>query len=129
MIIHGKDIIIMAGGTAIAAARSCDIQVQTDLLEVSSPTTGKARTFIPGRYTWQVTTNHLIIGGTGDTTPVRTFIRRAIVNNQVTLVIKDNDYTGDQLTGTAICNTARITAIKGNLAQGSLVWQGSGELT
>lgn len=35
MIIHGKDIIIMAGGTAIAAAKSCDIQVQTDLLEVS----------------------------------------------------------------------------------------------
>ena len=36
----------MAGGTAIAAAKSCDIQVQTDLLEVSSPTTGKAaRTF------------------------------------------------------------------------------------
>lgn len=128
MIIHGKDIIIMAGGTAIAAARSCDIQVQTDLLEVLSSTTGKARTFIPGRYTWQVTTNHLIIGGTGNTTPVRTFIRRAIVNNTVTLVIKDSDL-GDTLTGTAICNNARITATKGNLAQGSLVWQGSGELT
>lgn len=129
MIIHGKDIIIMAGGTAIAAARSCDIQVQTDLLEVSSPTTGKARTYIPGRYTWQVKISNLIIGGTGNTTPVRTFIRHAIVNNTVTLVIKDNDYTNDTLTGTAICTTASITATIGNLAQGSLVWQGSGELT
>ena len=129
MIIHGKDIIIMAGGTAIAAAKSCEIQVQTDMLEVSSPTTGKARTFIPGRYTWTLTTSHLLIGSTGNTTPVRTFIRRAIVNNTVTIVIKDNDYTNDTLTGTAICNTARITATRGNLAQGSLAWQGSGELT
>ena len=129
MIIHGKDIIIMAGGTAIAAAKSCEIDVKTDLLEVSSPDTGKAHAFIPGRYTWTVTTSHLLIGETGDTTPVRTFIRRAIVNNTVTLVIKDNDYTNDTLTGTAICNTARITATKGNLAQGSLAWQGSGELT
>jgi len=39
-------------------------------------------------------------------------------------IIKDNDYTGDTLTGTDNCNTARITATKGNLAQGPLTFQG-----
>jgi hypothetical protein len=128
MIIHGKDIIIMVNGRAIAAARSCEIDVKTDLLEVSSPTTGKAHTFIPGRYTWTLTTSHLLIGDTGNTTPVRTFIRRSIVNNTVSLVINDNDYTNDTLTGTAICHNARITATQGNLAQGSLAFQGNSEL-
>lgn len=128
MVIHGKDIIIMANGTAIAGAKSCEIQVQTDTIETSSPTSGKARTFIPGRYTWEVKTGHLLVSGNGNT-PVKTFIMHAIVNNMVTLVIKDNDYTNDTLTGTAICTTANISAIKGNLAQGSLAWQGSGELT
>lgn len=128
MVIHGKDIIIIVNGTAIAGARSCEINVQTDTIETSSPTSGKARTFIPGRYTWEVKTGHLLVSGNGST-PVKTFIRRAIVNNMVTLVIKNNDYTNDTLTGTAICTTASITATIGNLAQGSLVWQGSGELT
>lgn len=128
MVIHGKDIIITVNGTAIAGAKSCEIQVQKDLIETSSPTSGNARTFIQGRYTWKLTTSHLIVS-TGDTTPVRTFIRRAILNNTVTITIRDNDYTYDTLTGTAICTTAHITAIKGNLAQGSLEWQGNGSLT
>lgn len=127
MVIHGNDIIILAGDTAIAGATSCDIQVQTDAIEVSRPTDGAARHFIPGRYTWQVTTGHLIVGDTGGT-PLRTFIRRAIYRNLLTIVIRDNDYTGDQVTGTVICQTARVTAQRGNLAQGSYMFQGSGPL-
>lgn len=62
-------------------------------------------------------------------TPLRTFIRQAIVSNTVTIIIKDNDYTNDQLTGTAICYMARVTATKGNLTQGAYTFQGSGPLT
>lgn len=127
MVIHGKDIIILSGGTAIASARSCDIQVQTDLIEVGSPSDGTAHHFIPGRYTWQLTTSHLL--AMSGSTPLRTFIRQAIVSNTVTIIIKDNDYTNDQLTGTAICYMARVTATKGNLAQGAYTFQGSGPLT
>lgn len=62
-IIHGKDLIIKIDGTAVAGARSCDIHVQDDAIEVSSPESGKFREYIAGRMGWGVTTNHLVKNG------------------------------------------------------------------
>lgn len=62
-IIHGKDLIIKIDGTAVAGARSCDIHVQDDAIEVSSPESGKYREYIAGRMGWGVTTNHLVKNG------------------------------------------------------------------
>jgi len=61
MIIQGKDLIVTANGSVIAAAKSCSLKVQSDTLEVSSPTQGKYRTFIPERMSWSVNTNHLLL--------------------------------------------------------------------
>lgn len=61
MIIQGKDLIVTANGSVIAAAKSCSLKVQSDTLEVSSPTQGKYRTFIPERMSWSITTNHLLL--------------------------------------------------------------------
>lgn len=61
MIIQGKDLIVTANGSVIAAAKSCSLKVQSDTLEVSNPTQGKYRTFIPERMSWSVNTNHLLL--------------------------------------------------------------------
>lgn len=62
MILHGRNLIIKAGGVAIAAAKSCDISVQCEEIETSSPQTGKWRTAIIGRKSWTVNTNQLVKG-------------------------------------------------------------------
>ena len=60
MILHGRNLIIKVGGVAIAAAKSCDINVQCEETETASPSTGAWRTAIIGRKSWSVTTNQLI---------------------------------------------------------------------
>jgi uncharacterized protein YaiE (UPF0345 family) len=49
MIILGNNIIIYENGVAIAAAKSCEIQVECDTLEVSSPDSSDWRDYIAGR--------------------------------------------------------------------------------
>ena len=61
MVIHGRDLIVTANGMAIAAAKSCELQVSCDDIEISSPTSGQWREFIANRKEWSVTTNHLVV--------------------------------------------------------------------
>lgn len=65
MIIHGRNLIIKADGAAIAASKSCDINVQCDEIQTASPSTGNWRTAILGRKSWSVTTNHLVMSIAG----------------------------------------------------------------
>ena len=60
-VLKGKDLIIMADGVALAAAKSCDIEVNCDVIPVSSPIRGDWEDSIPGRKSWKVTTNHLVM--------------------------------------------------------------------
>ena len=60
MILHGRNLIIKAGGVAIAAAKSCDINVQCEEIETASATSGAWRTAITGRKSWSVSTNQLV---------------------------------------------------------------------
>jgi hypothetical protein len=60
MILQGRNLIIKADGVAIAAAKSCDINVHCEEIETSSPQTGTWRTAIIGRKSWSVTTNQLL---------------------------------------------------------------------
>ena len=64
--IHGRNLIIKLDGKAIAAAKSCDIQIQTDMIEVSSPTAGNYRKYIAGRTDWSVNTSHLVVSPLAD---------------------------------------------------------------
>ncbi len=62
--IKGKDIVIIDsnGGAVVAAAKSCEINVQTDTLETASPTSGVWKKYIPGRKGWSVNISHLVLG-------------------------------------------------------------------
>lgn len=61
----GKDVVLRASRVdgverIIAASKSCDIQITTDMNEVSSVFSGAAKEFLPGRYSWQITCDALI---------------------------------------------------------------------
>ena len=60
MILHGDNVIIKADGVAIAAAKSCTINITVDTDEVANPSNGKWKKFIMGRMGWQVTVGHLV---------------------------------------------------------------------
>lgn len=120
-VIHGKYVQIYAGSSlVISAAKSCTIRKNADTIETASSSSGTARTFVAGRTSWTVELNHLVTyddnkGGIPK------------VGNQYSLVIKVGTTT--VLSGTALCTEATINATKGSLSQGSIKFQGTGELS
>ena len=66
MILQGRNLIVSVDGTAIAAAKSCALNIKADKDEVSSPTTGIWKTFIGKRKSWSVEANGLFIAGAVD---------------------------------------------------------------
>lgn len=119
-VIHGKYVKIYAGGNlVISAAKSCTIRKNADTIETASTTSGTARTFVAGRTNWTIELNHLVTydENTGGIPKV---------GSQYTLSVKVG--TTSVLTGSAICVEATITATKGSISQGSIKFQGTGEL-
>ena len=119
MIIHGRNLIVKIGNVAIAAAKSCDLQVDCEEIEVASPDTGAWRQYVAGRKSWQVNTGHLV-------TAVAT--NAAKVGTIVTLTFQVGSTT-DTLTGSALVRSWKVSGAVGNLAQGSFQFLGSGALS
>lgn len=118
-IILGNDLIIMADGTAIAAAKSCNIETTASTIETSQPHDGEYRTFLVARKSWKVTVSVLV-------TCNNDFLLS--VGDTYTLTFGSRTDTGDRLTGSAICTHCKLTATKFNIAQGSFEFQGTGPL-
>lgn len=123
MIILGNNIIIYENGVAIAAAKSCEIQVECDALEVSSPDSSDWRDYIAGRKGWTVKINSLVSN-------VMEKLKHPGAKVRLTMGVRDanNELTADRLTGYALCRQAIVTGTVGNLAQGSWSFLGKGEL-
>jgi hypothetical protein len=123
MLVHGRNIIIYEGGVAIAAAKSCEIRIQCDAEEISSPSDGEWRDFIVGRKSWSVRISMLV-------TNVREILIHCGSRVRLTAGVRDvdNTLTADRLTGYALCTEAVVTGTEGNLAQGSWNFIGCGPL-
>ena len=118
-VILGNDLIILADGEAIAASKSCNIEVSVGTIETSQPHDGEFRTFLVGRKTWKVTVSVLVTSSTD-------FLLRA--GEVYTLTMGDRDDTSDRVTGEAICTHCKVTATRLNLTQGTFEFQGNGPL-
>ena len=122
-VIHGRNLIIRVGGTAIAGAKSCEINVDGEQIETASPSKGTWRTFIAGRKEWSVSCGFLI---PASGTPLKS--EAAMVNTTVTLTVQSG-LSGDTLTGSAIVKAWKASGTIGNLSQGSFQFRGNGALT
>jgi len=121
--IKGQDLLISLNGTVIAAAKSCDIEVDCDLPEVSSPNSSEYRSFRAGRKSWRVSVNHLI-----PTTGLAVLnVKNVGTSYTLKAYVRDNPSV-DSIEGTAFLKTARRTGTWGNLVQGSWIFQGSGDI-
>ena len=105
MAVLGNNIIVYMNGQAIAGTKSDEIQVESDTIEIASATDQDWVHQIAGRKSWSLNVGWLVkIKGRGA-----------------------SDSSG--VTGAAILKTVKITATRGNLAQGSFAFTGNGPLT
>jgi predicted secreted protein len=126
MILQGKNLIIVVNSSVIAAAKSCTLNVDCEKIKVSSPTDGQWEHVIAGMKSWSISTSHLVKADTASDTPIRDAVAR--VGQTYTIRVQVNGLTHDLLTGSALCHTFQVTAINGNLMQGSFKFTGSGPL-
>lgn len=117
VVLHGAEIKVYMNGSAVALSKSCDIEVSCDVEEVASPTSSDWREFLADRKDWNINVSVLL-------SSVSTLI--TAVGSTVTMTFGTQP---DQMTGTAIVQATKITAIKGSLAQGAWKFKGSGALT
>jgi predicted secreted protein len=123
MAVLGNNIIVFMNGTAIAGTKSDEIQVESETIEVASETDQEWVHRIAGRKSWSLNVGWLVLANQD--------VRKVLLTGSVvTIKIKGrgaSDASG--VTGSAILNTVKITAIRGNLAQGSFAFVGNGPLT
>ena len=60
MIIHGRNIILLAGDVAIATAKSCDLYVSAKSIPIASPNDGQWDDSMPWRKSWKASCSHLV---------------------------------------------------------------------
>ena len=122
MAIQGNNIIVLMNGTAIAGTKSDEIQVDCETIEIASATDQEWVHYITGRKSWSLTVGWLVLANQD----VRKLL---LAGSVVTIKIKgrgESDANG--LSGAAILKTVKITATRGNLAQGSFAFVGNGPL-
>ena len=124
----GNDLIIATGQvggtlTAIASAKSCEIDTNCELKEISSPSSSEYRTYTPGRKNWKVTVNFLVA-----TSSLGVLTMKNVGQSYMLKAYIRNNSVVDAFQGTAILQQAKITGTRGNLLQGSWVFQGSGDI-
>lgn len=120
MAVNGNNILIYLNGSVVAGTRSDEVQTDCGLIEISNPSNGAWQTFLAGRKSWSLNIAWLV-------TQLSDINRLLLVGSTVTVrILGRGESTG--LTGSAIVKTCKMTAIRGNLANGTLVLQGSGSL-
>ena len=119
---NGNDILVYMNGLPVAGARSAEVRVDGELVEVAAATQGDWREFMAGRKEWDVQVSHLVLANAD--------IQKLItVNQKVTLLIKGrNDANTAGLTGQAFIQNAKQTYTKGALVQGAFTFKGTGPL-
>lgn len=116
----GQDLLICdsSGSALIAAARSCEIVTECEMIETASPTSGTARTYIAGRTGWSITVGYLTSAPTTDLAKLD--------GEAVTVQVKIRG--GASVQGSAFFERCVVTGTVGSLAKGSFVLRGTGPL-
>ena len=123
----GKDInvILSQNGTAIASTRikSNKIQSKCETIEKASATQQTWTESLPGRASWSMTTDYLVMahGQMQDLLRVRQFF-------DVTITAAEGQ-SSTVLSGRAILKEVTINATVGSLVKGSFALEGSGPIT
>lgn len=127
MAVLGNNIYISVGvGTSssiIAGTKTNSIKVGAEMIEVSSPLSDKWKEFIAGRNEWSFTVGYLVLQDSQvqDLLNVGTKVNIQVVGRNGTSAVV-------LLQGEAFIKEFDMNLTRGNLAQGSCSFQGTGPL-
>lgn len=123
MTIHGEDCFLSymsdSGWVTFGGEKSCSVEIDTEMIEVCSPTSGNAREYIPGKSGWKMDFNGLLLKDT-DLFYLRK--RRTPINVRFS-------YGGKRLEGYGYISAVRGSSTLHEMAQASMTITGSGELS
>lgn len=128
MAVLGNNIYISVGaGTSssiIAGTKTNSIKFGAEMIEVSSPLSDKWKEFIAGRNEWSFTTGFLVL----QSSQVLDLLN---VGTKVNIQVLERNGTSAVvlLQGEAFIKEFDMNLTRGNLAQGSCSFQGTGPLT
>lgn len=136
MILHGTDLLvyqtISGTTTAIAAAKNCEITINAETIETTSPSSGAWRTYRPGRKDWSVGASGLVPVDNG-VSDLQTLLQESGAEVTLTFKMASDRYGGsgnvDVCSGTAVCKSVKVGAGRGNLSTWSCDFRGTGELS
>lgn len=136
MILHGTDLLIyqtISGTTtAIAAAKNCEITINAETIETTSPSSGAWKNYRVGRKEWSASVSGLVPVTSG-ASDLQGILQKS--GSEVTLTFKmasDRYGGGGEVTvcsGTAICRSVKVGAGRSNLSTYSCDFRGSGALS
>ena len=124
--LNGNNIYISltSSSAPFAATRSNEIQTGCDTIEISSPTTADWKEFLAGRTEWSFTVSWLV----GNANAIKNNLLKTGSTLTIHIFSRTNSSSTEILTGSAICTQCKITATRGNIANGSFAFRGTGAL-
>lgn len=142
MRLKGKHIALFdtSGGTPqpIALAVTCALDVQVEVKESSNALDGgAAKSFVPGRYEWTMSTEHLVELPDTGTSQVRSLLDAELARTLLTVTISRCQVTdgalaevaGLTLTGTAYITSLHLEGSVDGMARYSAQMRGTGVLS
>lgn len=118
---NGNYIVISVNGTPIAACKSGELQNGCEAIEIASATQQTFKEFLAGRAEWSVNANYLV-------TTAANLEDVLLVRSTVTISIADRAGTVT-MQGQAIVTGCKQTYTRGNIANGSFQFKGTGAIT
>lgn len=119
----GNDLLISTDKQTLYASKSCDISVDGETKEYAGMS-ADWKTFMAGKKSWSISTSYLVNGSS-----LKSDLSRVGETFTITVSPRGSTDASEKLTGIAICTQWRVTGTRGNLVQGSFVFQGTGGLT
>lgn len=124
---NGNNIIIgtLSGGvfTPFAAVKAHEMQTKCEAIEKASATQQDWTEVVAGRKSWSLTVNYLVLSDAGSS--IEDLLHVGTVYS-IASRTRDGIY---EVSGSALCTAVKHTYTRGNIAQGSFSFEGSGALS
>ena len=121
--IHGRNLIVALDGVAVAAAKTCSLDIDQSFLEACSPVSGRTHTKIPTTYDWGVSVDGLIAN---NSTPTVSLQDRLIAGTKCLLTFTDG--SGNLRAGYVYVKSCKESGSVGGLATYSASFESTGPL-
>lgn len=121
--IHGRNLIVALDGVAVAAAKTCSLDLDQSFLEACSPVSGRTHTKIPTTYDWGVSVDGLIAN---NSSPTVNLDDKLIAGTKCLLTFTDG--SGNRRAGFVYVKSCKESGPVGGLATYSASFKSTGPL-